>query len=87
MGTQQRFVGLIALQSRAEPLAEGGLEPVHGGLSEGAAVIANRDFPSGASEEPHLLDSAVALAPVVTGVEYRAAARRRAPDSRAVDRR
>ena len=87
MGTQQRFVRLIALQTRAEPLTEGSLEPVPGGLGERAAVVANRDLPSGASEEPHLLDSAVALAPVVTGVEYRAAARRRAPDSRAVDRR
>ena len=81
MGTQQRFLRLVALQTRAEPLTEGSLEPVHGGFGERAAVVANRDLPSGASEEPHLLDGAVAFAPVVPGVEHRTGARRGEPVS------
>ena len=74
MSAQERLGGLIMFQTRAKPLAESGFKAVHGGLGERAAVITDSDLPIRSPKEPSLLDGAIALDPVVPGMEYRARA-------------
>jgi hypothetical protein len=49
---------LIILEAGAEALAEGRLEPVHGGLGQGTTTVMHSTLPVRQAEEPDFLDTA-----------------------------
>lgn len=69
MGTEQCFVGLVALVAGAEALAEGRLEAVHGGLCQGATAVMHGTLPVWQAEEADFLDRLIAGLPVRPVVE------------------